>query len=66
MARVTEFTLRAATRKYVVAVYEAITPEEVLVWLSKGEMFKKITLEATGVDTTPRDVKDTMIRTNVG
>jgi hypothetical protein len=66
MARVTEFTLRASTRKYVVAVYKSITPEEVLVWLSKGEMFKKITLEETGIDVAPRDVKDQMIRLNVG
>ena len=64
-ARGQEFTLQSGTRKFKVQVFSAVTPEEILVWMSKAILFEKVTGEDSRMGALSRGVKDQMIKSNV-
>lgn len=60
-----KFTLQSGQRKYTASVLLAVTPEELLVWMAKGEMFQTLTGESHGIGPLSRSVKDQLIKANV-
>ena len=66
MARGAQFTLLQGVRKHTVSVLTSVTPEEILIWMSKAEMFFLVTGDENDMTALGKDVKDNMIKSNVG
>lgn len=60
-----QFTMQSGGRRYTMSIYTTVTPEELLAWMAKGEMFSTLTGEEHGIESVPRDVKDQLIKPNV-
>jgi hypothetical protein len=58
-------TLQSGGRRYTASLFVTVTPEELLEWMAKGEMFSTLTGEAHGIGPLGRSVKDQMIKSNV-
>ena len=59
------FTLQSGGRRYTVSLFSTVTPEEILEWMAKGEMFATLTREAHNIGPLSREVKDQLIKSNV-
>ena len=60
-----KFTLRSGKRTYTATLLESVTPEELLVWMSKAHMFEVLTGEDSRMVALGREEKDQMIKMNV-
>jgi len=60
-----QFTLQNGSRSYTVKVLQSVTPEELLEWMSKAEMYYILTEEESMMQPLSRDIKDQLIKTNV-
>ena len=60
-----KFTLNEGARQKTVTVLDSVTPEELLIWMSKAEMYYILKDEENPMAALPMSIKDQMIKPNV-